>query len=659
MRAGSSPLARSSSRRARAGARWPRWLTPAGAALLALAAAALLALPASAAAPDRRNQARLDGTIRFLQEVQNPDGGFGGRPGALSDPLFSAWVAIALAAGGVNPRDQAQPHGIDVYSFLARHADALSKTTDFERAALVAVAAGTSPRRFGGRDLAGEILGRQLPNGAFPFEAGGTAGYVNATAFAILPLSTLHEPAVTAALRRGGDWLLSAQDPTGAWGYAPGVELSSDVTAAVIEALHAAGRTGTSQEQRAWAYIRALQNPDGGFGFNVSQRESNSASTSWIVQAMWAAGDQSPTASRRAAQPARLPRLDAARGRQHRLEGRRRPQLRVDDGVRRAGLRRPSAARPDRPARSRSGPAAQGGARCRRGDDRRSRADQRPGRDLGRPRNRHRRRRRARRAPLQSSAAAEPGPHGRRRAKHAERGRTTRREACRRPRRLRRGRSAGHRAGARRPRPRTRQGPGGSRPARRAGGRAAAWAGARARARRDPAAVRRARRTARASPAEAARMMLPLAAIPDDLGDALARIAAALQVPVLLAAVAVLLLCALELGRFAAETWQRQARTRRGGDLRSVARRAVAEPARAPALALDAPTAFAAHALTQIVASRTAGRPQGRRARARRLRAGRTAAARPHAHARARRPGTRADGDADPAGTRPRSARSG
>jgi MotA/TolQ/ExbB proton channel family len=42
-----------------------------------------------------------------------------------------------------------------------------------------------------------------------------------------------------------------------------------------------------------------------------------------------------------------------------------------------------------------------------------------------------------------------------------------------------------------------------------------------------------------------------------DLGDALADIATALRVPVLAAAVLILLLCALELGRFATELWHR------------------------------------------------------------------------------------------------------
>jgi biopolymer transport protein ExbB/TolQ len=96
----------------------------------------------------------------------------------------------------------------------------------------------------------------------------------------------------------------------------------------------------------------------------------------------------------------------------------------------------------------------------------------------------------------------------------------------------------------------------------------------------------------------------------DRLGDALAQIASALQLPVLLAAVLVLLTCALELGRFAAEASQRARRRRRGGGLRELARRAVASPAAATELARAAPTAFAATALLQLAAARAAGRPR-------------------------------------------------
>ncbi len=80
------------------------------------------ATPAAAgAAPDATNQARLDRTIRYLQEAQSPDGGFGGASGAESGQGFSAWVALALAAAGVNPQDQAKPGGVDAYGFLVRH----------------------------------------------------------------------------------------------------------------------------------------------------------------------------------------------------------------------------------------------------------------------------------------------------------------------------------------------------------------------------------------------------------------------------------------------------------------------------------------------------------------------------------------------------------
>ena len=165
-----------------------------------------------------RQQQRLDLTVRFLQDTQNPDGGFGGTRGAPSDPTFSAWVALALAAAGINPRDQARPGGVDAYGYLTAHASELSATTDFERAALVAVAAGASPRDFGGVDLVAAILTRQLPSGAFAGQAGATTGYVNATAFALLPLSALREPALEprCAAARTGSWASRSRAALGA-----------------------------------------------------------------------------------------------------------------------------------------------------------------------------------------------------------------------------------------------------------------------------------------------------------------------------------------------------------------------------------------------------------------------------------------------------------
>ena len=91
-----------------------------------------------------------------------------------------------------------------------------------------------------------------------------------------------------------------------------------------------------------------------------------------------------------------------------------------------------------------------------------------------------------------------------------------------------------------------------------------------------------------------------------DLGDALSHLATALRVPVLIAAVAILLLCALELGRFAVEWWRRF-RNRRF-DLGEVVAQAIADPAHATHYARYARDPMTAGAVMAI-----AGVPAGER----------------------------------------------
>jgi biopolymer transport protein ExbB/TolQ len=83
-----------------------------------------------------------------------------------------------------------------------------------------------------------------------------------------------------------------------------------------------------------------------------------------------------------------------------------------------------------------------------------------------------------------------------------------------------------------------------------------------------------------------------------DLGDGLSHIATALRVPVLIAAVVVLVLCALELGRFGAEWWRRF--RNRHFDLGELVARAVADPGHAAHYAVYAPNAIAARAVLAI-----------------------------------------------------------
>lgn len=97
-----------------------------------------------------------------------------------------------------------------------------------------------------------------------------------------------------------------------------------------------------------------------------------------------------------------------------------------------------------------------------------------------------------------------------------------------------------------------------------------------------------------------------IAAFEDDLGDALARIASTLRIPVLLAALIVLLASAVELGRFAMELVRRGLP---GGrvPLAILAHRAEAEPANARDLARRAPSRPSEDAVVKLAEAASQG----------------------------------------------------
>jgi biopolymer transport protein ExbB/TolQ len=95
----------------------------------------------------------------------------------------------------------------------------------------------------------------------------------------------------------------------------------------------------------------------------------------------------------------------------------------------------------------------------------------------------------------------------------------------------------------------------------------------------------------------------------DAIAEALARIASSLRIPVLILALLVLLVCALEVGRFAIELLSR-ARIGRSA-LRDLARQVIANPERAAALATRAPSSFARDALLDIARAVRAGEQAG------------------------------------------------
>jgi prenyltransferase beta subunit len=266
----------------------------------------LLAAPAAANATvrDPLNQARLDSTIRYLQEVQNLDGGFGGDQGKESTQGITAWAVQALGSGSINPRCQARPGGTDAYSFLVNHFQRgleeeitwpTIPTTALERELMVVNTAGTDPHSFAGHDLVAEILSRARDDGSFPYVPGGR-GEINDAIFAIVALAPVREPEAQAAIQAAADWLIAQQNDDGGWAWSvKGRESEADLTGAAIQALRAAGRSDTAAEKAGLDYLHRIQNPDGGFPEFAGEPESNVASTAWAVQGIWAAGQNPET----------------------------------------------------------------------------------------------------------------------------------------------------------------------------------------------------------------------------------------------------------------------------------------------------------------------------------------------------------------------------
>ncbi len=91
------------------------------------------------------------------------------------------------------------------------------------------------------------------------------------------------------------------------------------------------------------------------------------------------------------------------------------------------------------------------------------------------------------------------------------------------------------------------------------------------------------------------------------LDGALAHIASALRVPVLVLALAALLACALETGRFAAELFARHRAGR--GALLALGSRVLADPSQAATAVLQAPSRATAEALQAMAQGAAAGRP--------------------------------------------------
>ena len=209
-----------------------------------------------------------DGAARYLEQRQTADGGFA-EPRGEPTPGLTAWAVIGLRAAGRTPVDLA-----DAVAYLERTAGDLQSLIDVEAVAL-AVATADEPSQ----ELVARIRGARRKDGSL-------GGLVNATAWGIIALRAAGGAAPAGSVR----YLLARQHPSGGWSWHPRGSPDSNDTAAVVQALRAAGVGGQSRAvRRAVVYLRRLQNRDGGFEL-VEGRGSDVQSTAWAIQAFLAAG---------------------------------------------------------------------------------------------------------------------------------------------------------------------------------------------------------------------------------------------------------------------------------------------------------------------------------------------------------------------------------
>jgi energy-coupling factor transport system substrate-specific component len=267
--------------------------TGAGSAAVALAALLLalgaLAVPAPARAADRHS-AR---AVTYLARAQNTDGGFGPAPGRGSSQLHTSWAVLGLAAAGRDP-DRVRRGGRSPVDYIVRGIGGVHDTGDLERTILALRAARRSVRSVGGRDLAGELVGRRRANGSF-------TGLVNQTAFAILALRAAGRSRDDATVRAAAAWLLNQHNRDGGYNFAgKGGRSGIDDTAAALQALVSAGKRSSRTVGRAAGFLAAQQNADGGLALTPGQG-SNAQSTAWAIQGLAAAGRSPARLHRRGA----------------------------------------------------------------------------------------------------------------------------------------------------------------------------------------------------------------------------------------------------------------------------------------------------------------------------------------------------------------------
>lgn len=251
----------------------------------------VLAVSLTSTSAARASSLSLSPELSYLTAAQNNDGGFGATRGQGSSELYTAWTAMAFAAGGRNPASVRRA-GHSVLDSLRAQVSTLQGLGDAERTILAVRACGASAYSFAGRNLLAEVLRSRESDDSFDH-------LVNLTAFAIFALRAVGHSQSFGAIHQAAGWLERQQNADGGFSFGDrGSPSDVDDTGAALQALADAGAHNRGVLGAAASYLVRSQNPDGGFPQQYGG-ESNSQSTAWAIQGLIAAGYNPATVRRR------------------------------------------------------------------------------------------------------------------------------------------------------------------------------------------------------------------------------------------------------------------------------------------------------------------------------------------------------------------------
>jgi prenyltransferase beta subunit len=213
--------------------------------------------------------------VRFLQTVQNEDGGFSNGVTLESDLTATADAVIAAASAEEDPQTV---FSADPVAYLEARVEAGDVTAAGQIAKVItaAVAAGLDPADFGETDLTKALLALQADDGVI-----GMGAFDHCLSMIALENAgvELIDGTVAAAV--------AAQNEDGGWGFMAGEASDTNTSGLCLQAL--AWTDATDSIDAGLAYLKAIQNEDGGWPYQSPSdygTDSDTNSTALVVQAL-------------------------------------------------------------------------------------------------------------------------------------------------------------------------------------------------------------------------------------------------------------------------------------------------------------------------------------------------------------------------------------